>query len=466
MTAPIRERHARRASADDVALIGHLMRRAAFGARAEHLEQLARRGYEKVVDDLVHPERFPELEEDVLERFHTEHSDDESTGWTATRWAFQMINSRRPLEYKMALFWHGLFATAVSKVTNNPMMRDQYHMLVDAGLGNFRAILQKLARNPAMIYWLDQQQNHASAVNENWGRELLELFSMGRGNYTEDDVKAAARAFTGWTIDQTFPRYPTGYYDVKFVYRAEDHDNSVKTFLGRTGQFNGDDIIDIILAQPATAHYLALHLYKFFVSDDAAREDIEVLAQTLTESKFDIRATLRSLFVSDSFKEARFKRVKSPAEHVIGTVRMAGRFNNAWEHGIDRLEDSMERMGQHLLNPPTVEGWHPGREWIDSAYLIERVNFAADMLGDSAAPGVRSIAKRIASGHVRIHAASLVDAVLYEMGALSLSASAIQAIIENLELVGETSCQPEDEFTGTVARVCRTIATSREFQLE
>jgi uncharacterized protein (DUF1800 family) len=442
------------------------MRRAAFGARAEQLEELARKGYENVVDDLVNPGRFPELEEDVLERFHTEHSDDESTAWTATRWAFQMINSLRPLEYKMALFWHGLFATAVSKVTNNPMMRDQYRMFVDAGLGDFRTILRKLARDPAMIYWLDQEQNHAAAVNENWGRELLELFSMGRGNYAEDDVKAAARAFTGWTIDQTFPRYPSGYYDVKFVYRPEDHDDSAKTFLGRTGRFNGDDIIDIIIEQPATSHYLALHLCRFFVSDDPAREDVEILAQTLVESKFDIRASLRSLFLSDSFKEARFKRVKSPAEHVISTVRLAGRFANAWEHGIDRLEEAMERMGQNLLNPPTVEGWHPGREWIDSAYLIERVNFAAEVLGDPAAPGIRSMARRIGAGRATLHARDLIDDVLYEVGALTLSDSAVKVIIENLELVGEIRCQPEDEFVGTVARVCRTISTAREFQLE
>ncbi|MBI2965054.1 MAG: DUF1800 domain-containing protein [Chloroflexi bacterium] len=466
MTAPIRERRARRAAADDVALIGHLMRRAAFGARAEHLEQLARKSYGAVVDDLVNPERFPPLEEDLLERFHSDQSDDESTGWTATRWSFQMINSPRPLEFKMALFWHGLFATAVSKVTNNPMMRNQYQMLRENGLSDFRTILQRLARDPAMLYWLDQQQNHAAAVNENWGRELLELFSMGRGNYTEDDVKAAARAFTGWTLDQTFPRYPSGYYDVRFVYRPEDHDETPKTFLGRTGNFNGDDIIDIILEQPATAHYLALHLYKFFVSDEPNRDEVEALAQTLTESRFDIRVTLKAMFLSEYFRQARFKRVRSPAEHVIATVRIAGRYTNAWEHGIDGLEDAIGRMGQQLLNPPTVEGWHPGREWIDSAYLIERVNFAADMLGDPSAPGVVAISRRIAGGRSGIEALALVDAVLYEMGALMLSPAAKQAIIENLELVGEVACNPPEVFANTVARVCRTISTAREFQLE
>lgn len=465
MTAPSRTKIGRQVGAD-VDLVGHLMRRAAFGARAEQLEALAARGYEAVVDDLVNPERLAPLDEDLLERFHSDQSDDESTAWTATRWIYHCINSNRPLEHKMALFWHGLFATAVSKVTNNPMMRDQFRMLRDNGLGSFRTILQNLARDPAMIYWLDQQQNHAIAVNENWGRELLELFSMGRGNYTEDDVKAAARAFTGWTIDQTFPRYPSGYYDARFIYRPEDHDEAEKEFLGRRGNFNGDDIIDIILEQPATANYLALHLSKFFVSDEPDRKDVEALARVLVDSGYDIRESMRSLFLSDQFKAARFKRVKSPVEHVVGTVRIAGRFSQPWEPGVDLLEDVMTRMGQQPLNPPTVEGWHPGREWIDSAFLIERVNFSADILGDPSAPGVDAMARRIASGRTEIEAGRLVDAVLYEMGALTLSPAAKRQILENLELVGNVPCGPVEEFAEAVARVSRTIATSPEFQLE
>jgi uncharacterized protein (DUF1800 family) len=441
------------------------MRRAGFGARADELEVLAGKGYDAVVDDLLHPERFPALEEDLLERSHSEHSDDESTGWTVTRWTYQMINSKRPLQFKMAIFWHGLFATAVSKVTNNPMMRDQYLMLRDNGLGDLRTILQKLARDPAMLYWLDQQQNHAPAVNENWGRELLELFSMGRGNYTEDDVKATARAFTGWTIDQAFPRYPSGYYDVRFVYREEDHDHSAKTVLGHTGDFNGDDVIDIILGHPATAQYVGKHLCKFFLADDPDEAAINAIANTLVATGYDIRATLRTMFTSDFFKEATFKKVKSPVEHVVGTVRTAGRYTDPWEGGIDDLVPTMGRMGQALLNPPTVEGWHTGREWIDSAFLIERVNFAADLLGDPTAPGVIAMSDRIARGRSTIAAPALVDAVLYEMGALTLGADDKAAVRESLELVGDILCAPREKFRETVARICRTISSSRQYQL-
>ncbi len=447
--------------------MGHLMRRAAFGARAEELETLAERDYDSIVDELLHPERFPELAEDLLERCHTEHSDNESTHWTATRWIYHMINSRRPLEYKMALFWHGLFATAVSKVTNNPMMSGQYAMFLAHGMGNFRTVLQKLARDPAMIYWLDQEQNHERAVNENWGRELLELFAMGRGSYTEEDVKAAARAFTGWTIDQTFPRYPSGYYDVKFIYREEDHDHSKKLFLGHTGDFNGDDVIEIVLKHPATAQYVARHLYTFFVADDVDTAAVETIAQAFTESGYDMRATLRAMFMSAAFKEARFKKVKSPVEHVVGTVRTAGRFTDPWEKGIDDLVDVMSRMGQTLFNPPTVEGWHTGREWIDSAFLVERVNFAAEFLGNSAAPGIVAMAARIAKGCSSFSGPALVDAMLYEMGTLSLDVRDKMALIEDLELTGDFKCGVGDQeaFTHVVARVCRSISASREYQL-
>ena len=153
-------------------------------------------------------------------------------------------------------------------MTNGPMMNRHYSMLRDYGLGNFGTLLQQLSRDPAMIYWLDQQNNHGDAVNENYGRELLELFSMGRGNYTEDDVRNCARAFTGWTMTQVLPRYPTGYWPADFVYRDEDHDHGEKEILGETGDFNGDDVIEIIARQPATATFIGQEIHSFFVADE------------------------------------------------------------------------------------------------------------------------------------------------------------------------------------------------------
>ena len=164
------------------------------------------------------------------------------------------------------MLWHGIFATGGAKVTINTWMSAQIDMFRDYGLGNFRELLVQLSRDPAMIYWLDNQTNHADAPNENYGRELLELFSMGVGNYTEDDVKQCARAFTGWTINQMLPRYPYGFYETKFVYRPDDHDESVKEFLGEQGAFDGEDVIDVIVRNPGHGQFhstQALQLLRF-----------------------------------------------------------------------------------------------------------------------------------------------------------------------------------------------------------
>ena len=454
--------------AADVGLIGHLIRRAGFGSPAAELEVLAARGYDSIVEELLHPERTPRPAEDLLERYHVEHADEESPAWTAARWMFRMINSPRPLEEKMALMWHGLFATGYAKVLNNPMMRTHYEMLRDHGLGNFADLLKHLSRNPAMIYWLDQQQNHATAVNENYGRELLELFSMGRGNYTEDDVKACARAFAGWTKTQTIPRYPTGFFDSEFVYREEDHDHSEKTFLGETGDFNGDDVIDIIVRQPETAQFVGRKIYDFFVSDDPDPEAIDSLAQVYVDSGYEIREVIRALFHSDFFKSARFKHVKSPAELVAGTLRVAGLLRDPYDFGLNPTTQRTGLMGQELLNPPTVEGWHSGREWIDASFLIERANFAAERLGDPDAPGVAAIAERIARGRESISALELLDACVYELGALELEDATRQILVEELGFEDDVRCDPDSDLAGfrkVVARVLGLIPATPEYQL-
>ena len=175
----------------------------------------------------------------------------------AAEWLHDLVNTKRPLEEKMSLFWHGIFATGVSKVDHYDDVMDMIVKFRKNGLGDFRELLLEMAKDPAMIYWLDNCDNHATAVNENWGRELLELFSMGVGNYTEVDVRECSRAFTGWTIKPKLPRGPIGRFDWFFEFREEDHDDGEKTFLGETGNFNGEDIIDIIAMRPATSWFIA-----------------------------------------------------------------------------------------------------------------------------------------------------------------------------------------------------------------
>jgi uncharacterized protein (DUF1800 family) len=320
-------------SDNDLALVAHLMRRAGFGASRSELESYAAKGYEAVVEDLLHPERFPPIDDDVIQRYF----DGESINVAAGAWLYRMINTPRPLEEKMALFWHHVFATGWYKSEHVPSIVQQIQTFRRVGLSDLRTILLELSKDPAMIYWLDNNENHRGEPNENYGRELLELFSMGVGNYTEQDIKMAARAFTGWTFTQPAPLYPNGHYPAEFAYRAEDHDDSVKTFLGHTGRFNGEDIIAIVVEQPATARFIARHLYNFFVADEPqvpawslvpARDPaaIDTLVTASLESGGDIRAILRVLFNADFFKAARFQKLKSPAELVVGTIKLVGTY--------------------------------------------------------------------------------------------------------------------------------------------
>ena len=258
-----------------------------------------------------------------------------------------MVNSSRPLEEKTALLWHGIFATGGAKVTINTWMSAQIDMFRDYGLGSFRELLVNLSRDPAMIYWLDNQTNHSDAPNENYGRELLELFSMGVGNYSEDDVKQCARAFTGWSINQMLPRYPYGFYETKFVYRPDDHDDSVKEFLGAHGAFDGEDVVDVIVRNPATADFIARKLYNFFVSDTPDEEAQAELAKAYFDCDYEIRGVLRHLFHADWFKEARFKKVRSPSETVATTIKLAGLHRTPREYGLMKLPGVSEGWDRH-----------------------------------------------------------------------------------------------------------------------
>lgn len=447
----------------DVSLVAHLMRRAAFGLPTWRLEELSERPYDELVEDLLHVERYERPEEDLMDRFNLEHANEEDYWFTLKKWFHRMINTQRPLEEKVALMWHARFATAASKVTNPLMLRHHLEMLQDGGMGNFKTILSDLSHDPGMIYWLDQQTNHNGEINENYGRELLELFSMGRGNYTEDDVQASAHAFTGWTIEQTIPRYPNGWYESRYVFRDEDHDFSNKAFLGEEGVVGGDEIVDIVVRQPATGRFVAATLYNYFVSDIPDEAAIDSLAQVYFDSGYEISEMLRTLLNSDYFKHARFTRVRSPAELIVNTIILNGQHRDPYEFGIRYLLDASMRMGQELLNPPTVEGWHTGREWIDSSFLMERVNFAVERLTDPGKPGVRRIIDHIAGMQSSFAAPELLDSCLYALGCWELHEKSRRIILDDL---GEFDVSPESQdFDQTVTRILGYIASSREFQM-
>ncbi|MDP3718340.1 MAG: DUF1800 domain-containing protein [Acidobacteriota bacterium] len=328
------------------------------------------------------------------------------------RWLFRMIHSQRPLEEKMALFWHNHFATAYSKIAgavgqeratrmmdNDPndlagSEPGQIQKLRQHATGNFRDMLLAMSRDPAMIYWLDSQLNTRTRPQENFGREIMELFSLGVGNFTEADVYAAARVFTGfnWQVVGDRNDAMTSFY--RFVYRPNDHDTNAKEFSfpiypdGRrtiparaaaAGEQDAVDLVNALARHPATASRLATRLYKFFVNEtsepDAAL--INAMAQTYLANNFSIKSTLRVLFQSSQFRNPAnfFQRYSWPVEFVVRAIKEVG-----WTgFSVNSAITPLTNMGQQLYEPPDVNGWATGAEWISTSSMLSRMNFSSTL---------------------------------------------------------------------------------------
>ena len=276
----------------------------------------------------------------------------------ANWWGDRMVATAHPLEEKMALFWHGHFATGEEKVRDYRKMEQQLALLHRQATGNFRELLIEVARGPAMLVYLDAAQNVKGAPNENFAREVMELFTMGVGNYSEADIREAARAFTGWIDD-----------DLAFKVDPAKHDDAPKTFLGRTGNFDGVDILRIILEQKVTAEYISAKLYRYFVREDISPAMQARLGAVLRDNDYEIAPLLRTIFLSrDFYSEPSFgTRIKGPIELVVSTYRKLGAQRLA---GIPDLYVVSRELGQILLNPPTVAGWAQGRAWITPGQLL------------------------------------------------------------------------------------------------
>jgi uncharacterized protein (DUF1800 family) len=455
--------------------MAHLMRRAGFGASREELEQMVAQGYEATVEQLLNPpEELESGKMALMLRFHPSFLLPGGNPMSGqANWMYQMISTQKPLEEKIALFWHHIFATGNSKLDNCDQMLEQIAMFRKYGLGDYKTMLVELSKNPAMIFWLDNNENHRDAVNENWGRELLELFSMGVSNYTEVDVREASRAFTGWTIRAKLPRQPYGRYPWHFEYREEDHDGTEKTFLGETGNFNGEDIIDIVVQQPATARFICRHLYNFFVADEpqvpawtiepARDEDaLEAMTELFIDSGYDMKTLLRFMFNSDFFKNARFSKIKSPAEVVAGTLKMVGEFQFP-EPGILQIGKEPTYMGQAILDPPSVEGWHTGTEWINSGSLLARVNFVADRVSNTSLPGVQSIIRYMKEEGVKTPE-QLIDAAAEHMGFVELTEETRQQLVENAKTDGNLDWSNEATAGQRIGETMALIGATTEYQ--
>ena len=476
-------------SSTETALIGHLMRRAGFGASRRELDAYSAKGYEAAVEELLECADDRSMPEDLIWRYHHNQSSGFEFNGTGASWLYRLISTRAPLQEKMVLFWHSVFATAYSKVTQGKVLADQLSMFRRHGMGSFRTLLIELSKDPAMIVWLDNQDNHRRDINENYGRELLELFSMGVGNYTEQDVKECARAFTGWTVANTEHTvvlarrnsiWPYGKVAWRFEYREEDHDDGEKQFLGQRGRFDGEDIVDIICRQPATARFLSRHMYHFFVADEPPvaqwphrpprdPEAIETLSQAYFDSDYDIRSMLQVLFNSDFFRssESWYEKVKSPTELVTGMLRLTGEFDRPRPEILDR-NNQIGYMGQVLLVPPSVEGWHQGLEWIDSGTLVERINFASEQMGDTSKPGVGAMIEDVVtSAREPMSPERLVDACLDQLGAVSVSDDTRTALVDFASTEGERrpdTRRSDEDARRRVGGMLQMIAATPDFQ--
>ncbi|MBW3624519.1 MAG: DUF1800 domain-containing protein [Armatimonadetes bacterium] len=348
--------------------IAHLMRRAGFSCSAAELDRRAALGLDATLSELLHYESQPDLPPLFDPASRTPATTPPLTmGDIQSFWIHRMIKSPRQLQEKMALFWHGHFATAQSKVNNTGYMLRQYLFFRDHALSDFRTILQGISRDPAMLVWLDNIYNTKKSPNENYAREVMELFSLGIGNYTEQDIRQAARAFSGWQVKNG-----------EFWINIRDHDFSTKTVFGVSGRLNGDDIVDLLIAHPATAQFMARKLLRFFASENPAPEWVNRIAGVFRQTNGSIRSTVEAIFRSPEFYAAdtRNRTHKSPAEFAIGAVR---ELESSASHS--EVRRHLRLMGQDLFNPPTVKGWDGGPSWMNTSTVLARINFAGYVTG-------------------------------------------------------------------------------------
>jgi hypothetical protein len=394
----------------------HLLAHAGFGGTPAEIDALAAAGLERAIRSLVYYEdvpnprvrpfvesglwdpsldKFPESRPEATDRAEREGSSmgtavkpggkrpvqpvsDRFFYWLRatmleTRrlgywWANRMLQTTHPVEEKMALLWHGHFATHENKVRDYRKMRQQIELFERGATGSIRELTIQVAQNPAMLYFLDAQYNVKGAPNENFAREVMELFTMGVGNYSEKDVRECARAFTGWYFD-----------DLAFKVDPAKHDAGEKSFLGRTGNFDGVDVLKIIFEQPVTAEYLAGKIYRFLVRDELSPELRRKLGTVLREHDYQVKPLLTVILSSrDFYSQASYGgHIKGPVEQLVAMMKQLGADAIP---GVPDFNQSTIAMGQHLLNPPSVAGWAGGKAWITPGLLIARGNVARDVL--------------------------------------------------------------------------------------
>ncbi|HEY8669099.1 MAG TPA: DUF1800 domain-containing protein [Tepidisphaeraceae bacterium] len=350
--------------------VAHLLRRATLGPTIDEIQSASDAGLdttlEKMLAQLGEPLSKQQIAAQAIGGVFLKDGKSLRAGWM-----LRLLNSPNLFREKLTLFWHNHFATAISKVENPPMMALQIDTLRELALGNFRQILLAVARDPAMLVWLDNGLNVKGHANENFGRELMELFTLGIGNYTEKDVQEVARAFTGWNLQAG-----------RYQFIADKHDEGEKTILGKTGKLNGDDVIEILASSDHTAAFLSRKLWRFFVSQDPTDKDLAPMIKAYKESNCEIAPVMKAMFTSPRFFDADVigAQIKNPVEFVVGTVRALKASSEPQPYA-----DAAAAMGMDLYNPPDVSGWAGGENWISTFTLLERIRLVRQLVGQGGA---------------------------------------------------------------------------------
>lgn len=375
--------------ADPLRRAGHLLRRAGFGGTRAEVEEFAKLDREEAADRLL---GFESIDTAPLDGLLARRGFDIYRPGEAHRlWLTRMAHSPRPLQERMTLIWHGLLVSQLSQIDGQysrriKVMDGQIDLYRAMALPVYDILLKAVSKNPAMMIYLNTVESRAAHPNENYPRELMELFSMGEGNYSEDDVREAARAFTGWRIvppprasdpnDRDEIEAIIREWEPEFFVARQLHDDGQKTFLGKTGNWDGDDIIDLILGHEASSRFVTSRLFREFVHDHPSDETIDALTAVWDASGHDVGEVVRAILVSDEFysEEAYRAKVRSPIELVVGAVRG---LELDWD--FRGLERHAETLGQVLYNPPNVAGWPGGTAWISSGTFFARANFLDDL---------------------------------------------------------------------------------------
>lgn len=452
----------------------HLLRRFGLGASEAELNYYLQDGLSGAIDRLlddsgddgfhIDPERFANAKGQLQVPV--------AIDW----WIGRMIMTRRPLREKMALFWHNHFATSAEKVQGARLMLAQNETLRRNGLGRFQDLLTQVSKDPAMILWLDNQLNVKGHPNENFAREVMELFTLGIGHYTEKDVQEGARAFTGFGIQRSGGGNKAR---AEFAFRADRHDEGTKTFLGSTGNFTGDDVLHLLCGQPRTAEFLTHKVWEWFVWTKPDDATIAPFAQRFRDSGLDIKSLLRDIMRSTEFYSPKAERglLKNPVDFCIATLRQLGigqqmeqRLALVTEDSIPRgvlapaqvAQVSMKGMGMWLMYPPDVSGWRTGEYWITSATMVERIGWADYIFG-------RAASKR---AQIRYPAYALFDADRSPAGVVKTLASIFDAPLKPAKLPELTRLAQKSMAGGLTAenasvvsaQVARLIFAAPEFQ--